>query len=464
MTNIDHNNRTEKELPKNVDKSRVKYNKVFVQENIKDLYKREFSEALEKYNAKQTRADRKIKNYYNHISKSKKTALQQEIILQIGDWKDFKFGDDGWQMANDILEEYYAEFEERNPSLKVYNAIIHNDEKTPHLHINFVPVATGYKRGLESQVAFDRAIKQDDSSLDKARPFEDWRKKEVAIMEKLLNSYGVERKKIGTKEYKDINAVKKATAELEEIEDKRDLALAEHNRLIESNQREFESLDDIGIPFSHKEQITQEYEEIEVNWLGKERTIVKERKNDTGNVVLTPSQFDSIKTGISSVNKLRNEYDRLKDFLEHERVDRKRAHEKNKETIEAINGEINERADRLAEQKYSNSLELIAEKGKYISDLEKRIRQDGNEIDRLNVIAAERDELKIEVQSLRGLVEHYKQNWDVAINLLKEFVGDRFNQFKNYFRLDIEEQGFKSEFDQTDNQYIYKKRVDDLER
>lgn len=48
------------------------------------------------------------------------------------------------------------------------------------MHLNFVPVASGYKRGLEKQVAFDRAIIQQDSTLNKTRPFEDWREKKIA--------------------------------------------------------------------------------------------------------------------------------------------------------------------------------------------------------------------------------------------------------------------------------------------
>lgn len=62
--------------------------------------------------------------------------------------------------------------------------MIHNDEATPHMHLNFVPVATGYKRGLEKQVAFDKAITQQDETLNKERPFDDWREKEVRLLEK----------------------------------------------------------------------------------------------------------------------------------------------------------------------------------------------------------------------------------------------------------------------------------------
>ncbi|MBD2807421.1 plasmid recombination protein, partial [Xenorhabdus sp. ZM] len=104
--------------------------------------------------------------YYKHIQSSKKTSLQQEMIVQVGDMKDFNYRAD-YEKANEILLDWFKDFEKRNPNLKVYNAVIHNDEASPHMHLNFVPVASGYKRGLEKQVSFDRAITQQDPTLDK---------------------------------------------------------------------------------------------------------------------------------------------------------------------------------------------------------------------------------------------------------------------------------------------------------
>ncbi|MCY0078364.1 plasmid recombination protein, partial [Bacillus thuringiensis] len=155
-TNIKHNNRAmnEKEKKRNlhIDYSKSDENKYLVQKDIKELYQEEFEEVLEKYNAKQKRNDRKIDDYYKHIQSSKKTSLQQEMIVQVGDMKDFNYRAD-YEKANEILLEWFKDFEKRNPNLKVYNAVIHNDEASPHMHVNFVPVASGYKRGLEKQVS-----------------------------------------------------------------------------------------------------------------------------------------------------------------------------------------------------------------------------------------------------------------------------------------------------------------------
>lgn len=221
-TNLKHNNREQKEYDnKEIDVSRMKYNKYLVQENIRDLYEREFGEVLKKYNDKQRRKDRKIKSYYNHVLEGKKTSTQQEIVIQVGSGfhaEDYEFGDNNWNKVNEILEEYFHEFEKRNPNLKVYNAVIHNDETSPHLHINFVPVASGYKRGLEKQVAFDRAIKQQSIQFDVSHPFEVWRESEVAELEKLMRERSIERKKVGTNEYEDTNELKEVTEKLREIE------------------------------------------------------------------------------------------------------------------------------------------------------------------------------------------------------------------------------------------------------
>lgn len=150
------------------------------------MYETELGEALENYNAKQKRNDRKIENYYEHICNSKKHMPQQEIIFQVGEYHDFSH-EENRKMAKDILREHFETFKNENPKLKIYNAVIHDDEATPHLHINFVPVADGYKRGLEKQVSFDRAIIQQAINLNQRQPFTEWRAKQIIQIEEALN-------------------------------------------------------------------------------------------------------------------------------------------------------------------------------------------------------------------------------------------------------------------------------------
>ena len=56
-----------RELPDNIDVSKSHENIILVDRDIREAYQEIFGEALEQYNAKQKRADRKIENYYDHI-------------------------------------------------------------------------------------------------------------------------------------------------------------------------------------------------------------------------------------------------------------------------------------------------------------------------------------------------------------------------------------------------------------
>lgn len=127
---------------------------------MRELYHELFDEALAEYNSRQTRSDRKIPDYYEHIRLGKKEKLFQEIIVMFGNSENCGVGSENWETAKQLLDEYMREFENRNPNLKVFNAVMHLDETTPHLHINFVPVCYGQKQGLSTRVSMKRAIQQ----------------------------------------------------------------------------------------------------------------------------------------------------------------------------------------------------------------------------------------------------------------------------------------------------------------
>lgn len=153
---VNHNSRKFK--AENVDGSRTHRNIDYCNENIKKVYHELFDEALERYNYKQTRADRKIENYYEKIRNSKQEKPFHELILQIGDKENMSAESENGELARQILDEYYRGFQERNPQLKVFSAHLHMDEATPHLHIDFVPFATGSKRGLDTRVSLKQAL------------------------------------------------------------------------------------------------------------------------------------------------------------------------------------------------------------------------------------------------------------------------------------------------------------------
>ena len=327
-TNIKHNNRTmnekEKERNPHINESRSDKNKYLVQKDLKELYQEEFGGALEDYNAKQKRNDRKIDDYYKHIESSKKTSLQQEMIVQVGDLNDFSNSAD-YEKGNEILLEWFEKFEERNPNLKVYNAVIHNDEASPHLHLNFVPVASEYKRGLEKQVSFDRAITQQDSTLDKTRPFDDWREKEVQLLEKILAERGIERKLVGTNEYKDVNEYK----EKKDLE--KEIAFLEGK--IDKKKNELVAISDM-VPDGNVNLKTKRKEtktEVIHTGLLKRKKVEKE----TGNLIYTPKEVDKFEKVVTAAVVVKKDYQRLQttDLVKENVELRERVFQKTKENM-----------------------------------------------------------------------------------------------------------------------------------
>ena len=153
---VNHNSR--KFHAKNTDPERSHLNVTYCQKNIKAVYHELFDEALERYNAKQTRADRKIENYYEKIRSGKQEKPFHEIILQVGNKDDMRADSDEGRLAAAVLDEYMRTFQERNPNLRVFSAHLHMDEATPHLHIDFVPFTTGSKRGLDTRVSLKQAL------------------------------------------------------------------------------------------------------------------------------------------------------------------------------------------------------------------------------------------------------------------------------------------------------------------
>ncbi|MGN7410982.1 plasmid recombination protein [Sporosarcina sp. SAFN-010] len=303
-TNIKHNNRTmsekDKERNSHINESYSHENVYLVQKDLKELYQEEFGEALENYNAKQKRNDRKIDNYYEHIQASKKTSLQQEMIIQVGDLDDFPMRKD-YEKGNEILLEWFQEFEKRNPNLKVYNAVIHNDEASPHMHLNFVPVASGYKRGLEKQVSFDRAIIQQDSTLDKTRPFDDWREKEVQLLEEKLLDRGIERKLVGTNQYKDVNEYKEKQDLLNEI------AVLEGK--VSEKKSEFLAISK-NVPDKNLV-LKPKRKEIKTEVIPKMFGKPEIHKKETGNYVFTPKQMEQLENIVTAAVAVKKDYQRL---------------------------------------------------------------------------------------------------------------------------------------------------------
>lgn len=190
---VEHNNR--EFIAKNVDRSRIPDNVTYRSDNIRDFYNELFGQALSEYNAKKKHPYQRIPDYYEHIRKGKQEKLFNEIVVQFGDMKDCGVGSDNWETAKQMLDEYMREFEKRNPNLKVFNAVMHLDEATPHLHIDFVPIAHSVNRGLSTRVSMKGALREQgfSSSNRIENEYTAWSESERAYMEQILRKYGLYR-------------------------------------------------------------------------------------------------------------------------------------------------------------------------------------------------------------------------------------------------------------------------------
>lgn len=197
---VNHNSRKFK--AENVDGSRTHLNIDYCNENIKKVYHELFDEALERYNTKQTRSDRKIENYYEKIRNSKQEKPFHELILQIGDKENMNAESENGQLAREVLDEYYRGFQERNPQLKVFSAHLHMDEATPHLHIDFVPFTTGSKRGLDTRVSLKQALAAQGfkGGTRGDTEWNQWVSAEKSALAFVMERHGIEREHKGTHE------------------------------------------------------------------------------------------------------------------------------------------------------------------------------------------------------------------------------------------------------------------------
>ena len=197
---VNHNSRKFK--AENVDADRSHLNIDYCNESIKKVYHELFDEALERYNAKQTRTDRKIENYYEKIRSSKQEKPFHELILQIGDKENMSAESENGQLARQVLDEYYRGFQERNPQLRVFSAHLHLDEATPHLHIDFVPFTTGSKRGLDTRVSLKQALAAQGFKGGSRGDTEwsQWVLSEKERLEAVMERYGIEWEQKGTHE------------------------------------------------------------------------------------------------------------------------------------------------------------------------------------------------------------------------------------------------------------------------
>ena len=233
---IRHNNRSFSAA--NIDRSRTEQNVTYCNDDLKQVYHEIFDEALAAYNAKKKKTRDKITDYYEHIRQGKQEKLFHEAIFQIGKLEDCGCGSPGGERAAAALKEFAESFQERNPHLRVFNMVLHMDEATPHLHVDFIPVATEQSRGLSTRVSMKQALKQQGfvSLGRKQTEWNAWMEREKAALTEIAQAHEFEIISLGGgRPHMDLPEYRAAAQRLEAVQEQ--VTAAEHDMAELEKQR-----------------------------------------------------------------------------------------------------------------------------------------------------------------------------------------------------------------------------------
>ena len=264
----------------NVDAERTRYNVVYKDEPIKQVYHELFDDALERYNSKQKRKDRCISDYYEHLRTGKQEKVFHELIVQIGDKDNTGVTTEDGQWAATILDEYMQDFEKRNPTLRVFGAFLHMDEATPHLHIDFIPYVSGWKgKGMDTKVSLKQALKALGfaGGPKKESELNQWINAEKEQLAAVMERHGIEWEKKDThEEHLSVLDFKKKerakeVAELDAVKQEKQTELAQIQQQTQEAKRECQKqtkeLNEIAPILQGLESLSAQYSQRPEEWV-----------------------------------------------------------------------------------------------------------------------------------------------------------------------------------------------------
>ena len=301
--NINHNER-EFSTP-NVNRSLSKNNVDLKSQDLNAAYEEVFGESCSINNERQKREDRKIspdqylKKIENGQGKKNNPKPFYEVVVQIGNMKDCSILNHPEQAekAKEVLKEYFHEFEKNNPNIHVFNAKIHMDEKTPHMHIDFIPVADGYKTGMPKRNSYSKALEQQgchyegqNSNRNNSRIV--WQDREKDRLVELCKRNGIE-----------------AKWEKQEISEKH-LSVAAYKKLAKINDRNVEQIKKQLEKMSYfefikrgKDKAIETLAEIENAKKGQNKAFQEQMKILTGNIKKSEEMIINAESYKQEVNK-----------------------------------------------------------------------------------------------------------------------------------------------------------------
>ena len=330
---LTHNNR--EFISNNVVPERTVWNRIYIQESLEQAYEKCFGQALRDYNVAQKRKDRRKENYLKEIENSgNKEKTFYENIVQIGKKDDTPVvGADGKlteeaKAAIEILEQYAKTFQERNPNLYLFNCVMHLDEATPHLHIDYIPVANGYKTGMKTRNSLTKALQQMGFAKAVSKKENEtvaWQQRERTYLTELCQEKGIDVEVLGVqRDNLTLPEYKAAMQKVEKLEHQA-VKIEENNQRLEEQA---EKLADQIAKLDEKEKDNKDVlkkHDLRADTL---KTIAKETEKDTKklksaavpiNNILKKSDWDKIMDAFSravSRNKLLDKYEKKITALE----------------------------------------------------------------------------------------------------------------------------------------------------
>lgn len=381
-----HNNREFR--PKNADPQRKDKNITLVHEDLQKVYHELFDESVIKYNESQKRNDRKIKNYFDKIYRSKKEKPFYEFIIQVGNQNE----QPSETKCEAILKEFNDMLIKDYPSLRVFNSVIHMDESTPHLHIDFVPIGDGYKKGMEKRASFKRVLKN--------LGFSDFREFQNALFFKL---------ELISKQH-----------DIERVQDisigARHIPIQQYREIQRLAEQKINDIDDMNVPrssikiYQKLNAVPQEmYEEIVKD------NAYRKAQNEalTGENELLRGQLSNLKTEKNVytyeavIEDQKEKIESLNDEIEEIRYnfnDMQKTHEETIEKMYVKNDSLQEMIETLEESSAALKVQ-ISEKEKTIENLKNQSKQ----LEKMGQIMNENEKLKNDIKKLDEKVKKTEQ-------------------------------------------------------
>lgn len=156
----------------------------------REAYEKIFGQAVNEYNEKQKRQERKIESYYDTVKRDSRKHTAYELIVGVYPAKGEQLSD---EEQKQILSEYIKDFQKNNPNMKVFAYHFHFDEESPHLHLDYIPVGHGFKRGMRTQSSLTKALEgQGFITQGKETAQIQWERSENERLERICKAHGLE--------------------------------------------------------------------------------------------------------------------------------------------------------------------------------------------------------------------------------------------------------------------------------